>query len=90
VIEYVSVEAAIDTGDVVIFSVSTSLNGVYANHTLIPEFLGPAGGYGRSYLAGKSLRLYADPSTNVTIYTGRQQGGRGMMKASISGYLTEF
>ncbi|MBT8338577.1 MAG: hypothetical protein HKP58_15080 [Desulfatitalea sp.] len=90
VIEYVSVEAFIDTGDIVIFSVSTSLSGVYATHTIVPTFLGPAGGFGRSYLAGQSLRLYADPGTIVTIYAGRQLGGRGVMKASISGYLCDF
>lgn len=87
VIEYVSGNAFVDIGDAVVFSVSTTVNGVLAHHKLVLTPVGPSGGFAKGYTASQSLILYADSETDVTIYVGNTLGGRATMHASISGYL---
>lgn len=87
VIEYVTGNVGIDTGDVVAFYISTTVNGVLTKHWLLPTAVGPAGGFAKSYIANQSLILYADAETVVTIYAGNTSGGRAAMFASVSGYL---
>lgn len=87
VIEYVSGNAGIDIGDLVAFSVWTTVNGVFTKHEIAPTAVGPAGGFAKGYIANQSLVLYADPETVVTVYAGDTLGGRAAMHASISGYL---
>jgi len=87
VIEYVSGNAGIDIGDLVAFSVWTTVNRVFTRHEITPTAVGPAGGFAKGYIANQSLVLYADPETVVTVYAGDTLGGRAAMHASISGYL---
>ena len=87
VIEYVSGNTFVDIGDAVVFSVSTTVNGVLAHHQLVLTPVGPSGGFAKGYTASQSLILYADPETDVTIYVGNTLGGRATMHASISGYI---
>jgi len=90
VIEYVSGNAFVDIGEAVVFSVSTTVNGVFANHQLVLTPVGPSGGFAKGYTASQSLILYADPETDVTIYVGNTLGGRATMHTSISGYLIDL
>ncbi len=89
VIEYVSGNVFVDIGDAVVFSVSTTVDGVLAHHQLVLTPLGPSGGFAKGYTASQSMRLYADSGTEVTVYAGNTLGGRATMHASISGYLVD-
>lgn len=89
VIEYVSGMVFVDIGNAVVFSVSTTVDGVLASHQLVLTPLGPAGGFAKGYTASQSMRLYADSGTKVMVYAGNTLGGRATMHASISGYLVD-
>lgn len=89
VIEYVSGRTFVDIGDVVAFSVSTTVNGILVHHQLALTPAGPSGGFAKSYTASQSGRLYADSGTEVTVNANNTLGGRATMHASISGYLVD-
>lgn len=87
VLELVSAEVMIDDGSLPNFSVNTTVNGVAVAHRLRPTPVGPCGGYSQGYNVSQSLRLYADPGTEVILYAGRTLVGRGVMHVGVSGYL---
>lgn len=76
VIEYVSGDILQDIGDAVSFAVTTTVNGVTAAHRMVLTPVGPAGGFAKAFTAAKSLRVYADPGTEVTISALNTLGGR--------------
>jgi len=97
VIEYVSGGVATDAGNVNSFAVQTTVNGVPVDY-YIPflSTLGGGGGSGEewghsvSWLAGQTMRIYADPGTQVTAKAYRYSlgaGGQASFWANISGYL---
>jgi hypothetical protein len=87
VLEYVSGNFATENGMIVIFSVTTTVAQVTADHRVVLDPQGAAGGLPASFTGAQELRLYADPGTTVTLYSGRQQGGTGGGSAAVSGYL---
>lgn len=87
VLEYVSGTFATENGMVVIFSVTTTVGQATADHRVVLDPQGAAGGYPASFTGAQELHVYADPGTAVTLYSGRQQGGGGGGLAAVSGYL---
>lgn len=95
VIEYVSGGSCItandsaDLGYTVSFAVDTIVGDVKARHEVPFHYVGAAWGYGKSYQAGQTVRLYADPGTQVTVSAANTLIGTGRIavRATISGYL---
>jgi hypothetical protein len=90
VIEFFSAEAGIDIGNIATFTVITTVNGTLAHHRLVPIYKGPAGGFAKSYGVSQEMRVYADAGTEVRLYAGRTDGGRGALSVSLSGYLVNI
>lgn len=74
---------------VVGFSLRTTVDGTTVEHRFNPGMaLGPAGGFGRTYLVDKSSRFYADPNTEVGMI-GLNSNSTGQVSAGWSGYFVE-
>ena len=89
VIEYVSGEAFLPTGQKCLFSVITSLKGQTTGTRHYLESA-PYGKFGAPdyFRAAQLVRLYADPGTTVMLRADRDlAGGDGLARMSLSGYL---
>lgn len=89
VIEYVTGNLFLDSGEFVLFSVSTTVNGVLVGHQMLLTPMGPAGGFGKSYTSSHRTVLYADPGTDVVLYGANTLAGPAAMHVSVSGYLVD-
>ncbi len=92
VIEYVSGEAFLPTGQKGLFSVIVSLQGqtTGTRHYLAST---PMGKFGAPdyFRAGQVVRLYADPGTTVMLRIDRDIAtGEGLARMSLSGHLVDM
>ena len=79
-----------DAGDVAVFDVKTTVEGVRVAHgMMLSEDRGPMGGFPRHYDVSQQVRLYAGPGTNVEFGVLTDLGGTGLFHARISGYLVQ-
>jgi hypothetical protein len=88
VIEFVSGVVSVTIGKVATFFVKTTVNGNTAKHFLQPIETEPSGG-NYNWTVSQNVRLYADPQTDVQIFTNFTQSGSGAF-FSISGYLMDL
>jgi len=91
VIEYVSGEAFLPTGQKGLFSVIVSLQGQAAGTRHYLESI-PMGKFGAPdyFRAGQVVRLYADQGTNVMLRIDRDiAAGDGLARMSLSGHLVD-
>jgi hypothetical protein len=89
VIDYVSGEGFVPSGQKCVFSVITSLNGAASGttHYLRSVQMGPFGGKDLSQ-TGELVRLYADPGTTVMLRADRDApAGDGLARMTLSGHL---
>jgi hypothetical protein len=88
IIEYVSARVTIPGGHKLrALNVFTHLNGDFAYHHLVPT---PTNVF-NEYVVGQTVRLYADPNTQVNICAARDNGdGIAPVLATISGYLVDL
>jgi hypothetical protein len=90
VIEYVSANVVISTGEVVSFFVRTTVNGTVARHFVDAIPRGPSGGYSKSYVMNQEVRLYAGPGTRVDLFANNTLGGESYGIGTVSGYLVDI
>jgi hypothetical protein len=91
VIEYVSGEAFMPTGQKCVFSVITTIGGAStgARHYLDSDAMGKFGAPDY-FRAGQVVRLYADPKTTVMLRADRDLAvGSATARMSISGHLID-
>jgi hypothetical protein len=89
VIEYVSGEAFVPTGQKAVFSVITTIGGASTGmrHYLHTDAMGSFGAPDY-FRAGQVVRLYADPGTGVMLRADRDAAtGDALARMSISGYF---
>ncbi|MGB8910102.1 MAG: hypothetical protein WCC84_15260 [Candidatus Cybelea sp.] len=91
VIEYVSGEAFLPTGQTCLFSVITTIGGasVGTSHYLVSYAMGNFGAPD-CFVAGQVVRLFADPGTTVMLRADRDAAsGAGIARMSLSGQLVD-
>jgi hypothetical protein len=89
VIEYVSGQAFLPTGQKALFSVIVSLQGqnIGTWHYLESSAIGAFGSQD-CFQCGRMVRLYADPGTTVMLRTDRDSpAGTGLSRMSLSGHF---
>ena len=89
VIEYVSAQAFLPSGQKGLFSVIVSLQGQATGtwHYLESTVVGPFGGQD-CFQCGRLVKLYADPGTTVMLRTDRDSPtGSGLSRMTLSGHL---
>ena len=89
VIEYVSGQAFLPTGQKALFSVIVSLQGQATGtwHYLESTVVGPFGSQD-CFQCGRPVKLYADPGTTVMLRTDRNSPtGAGLSRMTLSGHL---
>ncbi|MGH9824247.1 MAG: hypothetical protein ACREDR_13460, partial [Blastocatellia bacterium] len=94
VIEYASASVSLPQGQRLDFIqvVTTSASGptLFAGHFLVPVFV-TDDNTNSEFAAAQDLRLYADPSTSVTVKTARNSlSGPGSATITISGHLVDL
>jgi hypothetical protein len=91
IIEYVSGQAFLPTGQKALFSVIVSLQGqpTGTSHFLESTAVGAFGGQD-CFQCGRLVRLYADPGTIVMLRTDRDSPtGAGNSRMTLSGHLVD-
>jgi hypothetical protein len=91
VIEYVSGEAFMPTGQKCLFSVITTIGGaaIGTRHYLDTDAMGTFGAPDY-FRAGQVVRLYADQKTTVMLRADRDSDlGNALARMSLSGYLVD-
>jgi hypothetical protein len=85
VIEYVSFQTVFSTPGT--YSLSTTVKGVTVGHYFSPvSYVGAADAGNGDWFLGTTVRIYADPGTDVTVQTiGSAASGNG----AFSGYLID-
>lgn len=89
VIEYVSGQAFLPTGQKALFSVIVSLQGQSTGtwHYLESTVVGPFGSQD-CFQCGRMVKLYADPGTTVMLRTDRDSPtGTGLSRMTLSGHF---
>lgn len=89
VIEYVSGQAFLPSGQKALFSVIVSLQGQSTGtwHYLESTVVGPFGSQD-CFQCGRLVKLYADPGTTVMLRTDRDSPtGTGISRMTLSGHL---
>lgn len=90
VLEYVSANASIPTGQLAQVRVSTSLGGMPVSHKLV-MFRQLVTSGNDQFSAAQSLRLYADPGTPVQAQCARNSAaGTASAQFTFSGYLVDL
>ena len=90
VIEHVSALVVVPAGQRVMFAnINTFAGGSLVFHHLRAESTGASSATpGEGFVTSESLRLYADPGTQVLFAANRSDAvGTGFMNVSVSGYL---
>jgi hypothetical protein len=87
VIEYISGEAFMPTGQKALFGIITTAGGTQVRHYLGTHALGAFGGDDYYWVSGPAS-IYADPGTEVTLRADRDIAtGTATFRMSISGHL---
>ena len=90
VVETVSVEATVQTGNKTWGVISTSSGGVNLSSVQLPlQFQATFGGSADTYGGTQSLHLYADPATAVTLQGQEQPLGGATFVFDVSGYTVD-
>jgi hypothetical protein len=93
VIQSVSVNAAVDTGSgqhILTAAVQAHVNGQLEDYIMAPTFTGTSTSARDIYTVSQPVTIYADPATEVLIFTSRDAfSGGATMNASVQGYLID-
>lgn len=90
VIEYVSGQFEISTGQLPVVTIVTFINGEQFTHFVVLNRLGVSGGILDKFVIGQPLTLYADPQSTVAIALSRNAvDGIAQGSVAVSGHFVD-
>jgi hypothetical protein len=89
IVEFVSISAAVPTGQKLRSSISTTVGGSTASYAVPVNSQDPANDTTDVIIANQALKVAADPSSTVSLYAVRNSSkGTATVTISVSGYFT--